>query len=197
MNGDIKSGWRTSEFYVSLLAIILGGCYAVELIPSEGPWAKLAGLAVVVLTAFGYTVSRGKAKSLLPLLLVAVVLLPSCGMLTGLQTGAQGQTPESVANTISDNGNPIVAYFNFFGNTKLMLVKGADGDVKVEATTDGGSEIGSASFAAPYVTYGENMITGNPSTGGGSTAGSQPGSGGGIDLPINVTPGSGTTIETP
>ena len=121
-------------------------------------------------------------------------MFSGCGMLTGLQTGAQGQTPESVANTIHDNGNPVIAYFNFFGNTKLLLVKGADGDVKVEASTEGGSEIGGATFAAPYVTYGENMITGNPSTGGGSTAGSQPGSGGGIEMPINVTPGAGASV---
>ena len=40
-------------------AILLGGAYAVELIPSEGIWAKIAGLAVVVLGAFGYAVSRG------------------------------------------------------------------------------------------------------------------------------------------
>jgi hypothetical protein len=55
-------GWRTTEFWLSLAAIVLGGMFSVDLIPQEGPYMKLAGLAVVVLSAFGYSVSRGVAK---------------------------------------------------------------------------------------------------------------------------------------
>jgi len=57
-----KPGWKTTEFWLSLLAITLGGAFAVELIPSDGVWAKLAGLAAVVLGSLGYTVARSSVK---------------------------------------------------------------------------------------------------------------------------------------
>lgn len=59
----VKPGHKTTEFAMSLLAIILGACYATDLIPTGTVYAKVAAIAAITLTALGYTVVRGKVKS--------------------------------------------------------------------------------------------------------------------------------------
>lgn len=78
-----KPGWRTSEFYLALAAKLLGGAYAAGLIGDGGTVARIAGLAVVVLTYLGYSVSRGLAKAggaaaVLVLVLAAGATQPAC-----------------------------------------------------------------------------------------------------------------------
>ena len=58
-----KPGYKTTEFYLSTAAAVLGAVMASGLVPSAGPWAQLVGIAAVVLSSMGYTVSRGMAKS--------------------------------------------------------------------------------------------------------------------------------------
>lgn len=69
---DQKSGWRTSEFWLSLIAIALGAFVASGLLPSEHPAVKIAGLVVSVLGALGYTKYRSDLK--------AGALLLCCGL---------------------------------------------------------------------------------------------------------------------
>jgi hypothetical protein len=57
-----KPGWKTTEFWLSLIAKGLGGAYAAGLIGDGTTLSRIAGLAAVVLTYLGYSVSRGMAK---------------------------------------------------------------------------------------------------------------------------------------
>ncbi len=57
-----KPGWRTTEFWLSSIAVVLGAALSSGILPSEGPWAKLVGAALAALTALGYTAARTKAK---------------------------------------------------------------------------------------------------------------------------------------
>lgn len=58
-----KPGFKTTEFWLSLAAMILTALYASGLIGDGGTAAKIAAFAAMVLTSAGYTVSRGLAKS--------------------------------------------------------------------------------------------------------------------------------------
>jgi hypothetical protein len=58
----MKSGWKTSEFWLSLAAVVVGACLASGVFPSDSQWEKLAGVAVTVLAAFGYTKGRVDLK---------------------------------------------------------------------------------------------------------------------------------------
>jgi hypothetical protein len=58
----VKPGWKTSELYLHLAAIILSACFAAGVIPASGPVAQIAAIAAVVLTSLGYSVSRTIAK---------------------------------------------------------------------------------------------------------------------------------------
>ncbi len=59
----VKPGWKTTEFYLSLAALLLGALYASGLMSDAGTTAKLAGLAASTLGALGYTVSRSLLKA--------------------------------------------------------------------------------------------------------------------------------------
>jgi len=59
----VKPGIHTSEFWLGLATKLLGGAYATGLIGDGTTAARIAGLAVVVLAYFGYTVTRGLVKS--------------------------------------------------------------------------------------------------------------------------------------
>lgn len=59
----MKSGIRTTEFWLSLIAIIIGALPSSGLLPDVGPWVQPVGLVTVVLGALGYTASRARLKS--------------------------------------------------------------------------------------------------------------------------------------
>lgn len=59
---DIKPGYQTSEFYLALAAVLVGGVVASGAVPSAGPIGQGAGALVSVLAALGYTASRTWAK---------------------------------------------------------------------------------------------------------------------------------------
>lgn len=59
----MKPGWRTTEFWMTAAANVVGllmtsGAFV------EGPIFRALGMAAMVLSTLGYTYSRGKAKSL-------------------------------------------------------------------------------------------------------------------------------------
>lgn len=66
---DIKSGWKTTEFWISLGTLACGGLLLFGVISAEQQSAlvdavgKIAGAVISVLAAFGYSLSRGIAKS--------------------------------------------------------------------------------------------------------------------------------------
>lgn len=57
----VKPGWKTSEFYLTVAASIVGLLLASGAF-IEGPVAQALGVAATTLSALGYTVSRGQAK---------------------------------------------------------------------------------------------------------------------------------------
>jgi len=63
MNGTTKPGYKTTEFWLSLLAVLMGAVVASGVIPPQGPWSQVFGLLTSLLTAAGYTASRGFTKS--------------------------------------------------------------------------------------------------------------------------------------
>jgi len=56
----MKPGYRTTEFWLSLVAAILGFVTASGAVPEEN---KIVGGAVGILAIMGYTVSRGIVKT--------------------------------------------------------------------------------------------------------------------------------------
>jgi hypothetical protein len=63
---DTKPGYKTTEFWLSLLATLLGFLLAsgvMDAVPEESWIAKLIGGVVAVLATLGYSASRAKVKS--------------------------------------------------------------------------------------------------------------------------------------
>ena len=61
-----KPGYKTTEFWLSLLATLLGfllASGAMDTVPEESWIAKLIGGVVAVLASLGYSASRAKVKS--------------------------------------------------------------------------------------------------------------------------------------
>lgn len=59
----VRPGWRTSEFWLSTAAAILGALFASGAIGEGGTVAKILGMAATILSTLGYTVARTKAKA--------------------------------------------------------------------------------------------------------------------------------------
>lgn len=68
---DLKSGIKTTEFWLSLLAVLVGAFVASGILPSEHWAIKLGGIITTALGALGYSYSRSAAKS--------VCYGPDCG----------------------------------------------------------------------------------------------------------------------
>ena len=63
---DTKPGYKTTEFWLSLLATLLGFLLAsgvMDVVPEESWVAKVVGGLVAVLATLGYSASRAKVKS--------------------------------------------------------------------------------------------------------------------------------------
>lgn len=73
-------GYRTTEFWLSLAAKLLGILFASGAIGDGSAVARVAGLAAMVLTALGYTVSRTMVKTAGVLLLAGLFATtqPAC-----------------------------------------------------------------------------------------------------------------------
>lgn len=59
----MKSGWKTTEFWLTLLATAISGAYASGVIAPGTTPDKAIGIATLVLGVLGYNVSRGLAKT--------------------------------------------------------------------------------------------------------------------------------------
>lgn len=59
---SVKPGYKTSEFWLTVAASVIGLLLASGLIHAGTPIDRVVGLAASVLGTLGYTVSRGIAK---------------------------------------------------------------------------------------------------------------------------------------
>lgn len=57
-----KKGYQTSEFWLAVASSVVGFLFAADIFPTESTGEKILGLAAMVLTALGYTVSRTLVK---------------------------------------------------------------------------------------------------------------------------------------
>ena len=57
-----KPGFKTTEFWFSTAAAVIGILFASGAITEGGSVDKIVGMAATVLAGMGYTVSRGLAK---------------------------------------------------------------------------------------------------------------------------------------
>ncbi len=62
MHTPDKPGYKTTEFWFSTLAALVGIVMASGIVPDSGLGAQLVGALVSGLAALGYSVSRGLAK---------------------------------------------------------------------------------------------------------------------------------------
>lgn len=58
----VKPGYQTTEFWLSLAAILVGAVVSSGIVPETGPYAQVVGLITSVLGGLGYTVSRTMIK---------------------------------------------------------------------------------------------------------------------------------------
>ena len=60
-----KSGYKTTEFWLSTTAVIAGVVVSAGLADPEGAgtWDKVIGVVCSLLAAMGYTVARSKVKA--------------------------------------------------------------------------------------------------------------------------------------
>lgn len=55
---DPKPGYKTTEFWLSTAACLVGAVVASGVVPSESAGERVLGLIIAVLSALGYTGSR-------------------------------------------------------------------------------------------------------------------------------------------
>ncbi|MDD9866040.1 MAG: hypothetical protein OXS32_06830 [Verrucomicrobiales bacterium] len=58
----VKSGYKTTEFWFSSIAALLGILFASGAVAEGGSIEKVMGMAATVLAGLGYSVSRGLSK---------------------------------------------------------------------------------------------------------------------------------------
>jgi len=59
----MTKGYSTSEFWLSLVAVLIGFAMSSGLIAAGSTWERVLGLAASLLGALGYTASRAIVKS--------------------------------------------------------------------------------------------------------------------------------------
>lgn len=59
---EVKPGYKTSEFWVTVIVTIAGLAMASGLITAGSGWDKAIGLITSTLAAMGYSASRGSVK---------------------------------------------------------------------------------------------------------------------------------------
>ena len=63
---EAKSGWKTTEFWLTAIAVLVGLLVASDVLAplGENHWAvKAVGLVAAALAAMGYNAGRAKAKA--------------------------------------------------------------------------------------------------------------------------------------
>ena len=58
-----KPAYKSTEFYLSLAAMLIGALLASGVFPDSSPWLKLLGAVSSILGALGYTASRTFVKA--------------------------------------------------------------------------------------------------------------------------------------
>lgn len=54
----MKPGYKTTEFWLALCAVLLGAVIGTGIVPTDGPWVQVVAVAETALIAMGYTGAR-------------------------------------------------------------------------------------------------------------------------------------------
>lgn len=57
-----KPGYKSTEFWLSLVAVLVGAVFASGVVAEDSIWAQALGVLSSVLGALGYSVSRSLVK---------------------------------------------------------------------------------------------------------------------------------------
>ena len=104
-----RPGWKTTEFWLSLAAIVIGAVLSYGLVDSYDVWPKLLAAALSVLTALGYTHNRSRIKAaahkaLPPLLVVLALSTSACATWRDTTTRSLA-TAVDIADVAADVAN--------------------------------------------------------------------------------------------
>lgn len=120
----VKPGYRTTEFYLSSLAKLLGILFASGVLGDGSLPMRIAGLAATLLAALGYTVSRGLVKAAGALLLVFAIgaTQPACAGRSAGDTlkAIPGEAKSAVIDCGKQNAAPILALAFALGAQALL-----------------------------------------------------------------------------
>lgn len=112
----VKPGWRTTEFWLSSAAKLLGILFASGVIGDGTVEMRIAGLAAMLLAALGYTVSRAvvKAAGIAVLVIAVGSTQPACAtarprVAAGLSALIDCTTPQRAA-VVDDIGHALLGY---------------------------------------------------------------------------------------
>jgi len=89
-------GWKTTEFWLSAAASLVGILLASGLIIPGTVWAQIVGAAATVLAALGYSVSRGNVKAAFHAAAKVVILGLGLGIVASQAGCACTSNPNSV-----------------------------------------------------------------------------------------------------
>jgi len=59
----VKPGYKTTEFWMTAGATVVGLAIASGIVPDTGVWPKVVALVISAFAAMGYTVSRTSVKN--------------------------------------------------------------------------------------------------------------------------------------
>lgn len=171
----LKAGYKTTEFWLALAAKLLGAAYAAGLIGDGGTIARIAGLAAVVLSSLGYSVSRGIAKAAAVLLLVGLLAPPtmstscatvapaaSAGAVAALDCEAQHFTPDMYHDLQTLAADKIQGWIAGKTVDTTALAARIEADLALFRSDAGHCAIVGALAAATAITATERVAVGVP-----------------------------------
>lgn len=118
----VKPGFKTTEFWLTLVAVAVGAIFASGAFGEDSGTLQIAGIAATVLTAMGYTVSRGMAKKVVLFFLLPLLLLGAAGCCKG---HIRADSIDGSIKIVSKRHDRLV-----------NLVKDVNGDGVVDGTDD-------------------------------------------------------------
>lgn len=104
-----KPGYKTTEFWLKLAAILLTALFASGAIPTAGPAATVAAIAATMLGALGYTVARSMVKSAAAALVLMLCLAGSGAGVTACTPAQRTSAEHAVVDCVAGDAAAIGA----------------------------------------------------------------------------------------
>jgi hypothetical protein len=127
-SSSVKPGWKTSEFCLALAAKLLGAAFAVGFLGDGSSLARLGGMAAVVLSSLGYTVSRTMIKTAAMLCLFVGIVHTQTACAT-LKSGGKAVASDAIDCTKAE---AMKAITQFAPVVDALLVYSTGGDGKID-----------------------------------------------------------------